>query len=139
MAHIVREFLKENGSLSCASLVGYDFKDPGGYQEFLESGIWREKCLVFVQFVIEKFYEMTAKGVNAMKGEKVTVYTKTGCPYCARAMADMNKNGVVFEEINVDTRPGAKETLMKLTEGKGIVPVTVTESGKITVGYNGGG
>lgn len=37
---------------------------------------------------------------------KVVMYTSTGCPYCARAEALLNKKGVSFEKHNVDTDPG---------------------------------
>jgi hypothetical protein len=31
---------------------------PGEYQRFLESGIWKDKCTKYVEFMIEKLYEL---------------------------------------------------------------------------------
>jgi hypothetical protein len=35
-----------------------DFSKPGEYQKFLESGIWKDKCEKYVEFMIEKLYEL---------------------------------------------------------------------------------
>jgi hypothetical protein len=35
-----------------------DFSKPGEYQKFLESGIWKDKCERYVEFMIEKLYEL---------------------------------------------------------------------------------
>ena len=34
---------------------------------------------------------------------KVEIYTKSWCPYCARAKADLDDKGVRYEEIDVTT------------------------------------
>ena len=58
---LVTNFEDKFGSIVCRDLVGVNFKEPGGYQRFLESGIWREKCEMYVAFVIEKLYAMDEK------------------------------------------------------------------------------
>lgn len=68
---------------------------------------------------------------------KVRVYTKVGCPHCAAAKDDFKKRGVVFEEIDVHTVPGAAEEAMKLAGGRKVVPVIV-EGGTVTLGFQGG-
>jgi len=40
---------------------------------------------------------------NADKPADVTVFTKKGCPYCAKAKALLNDNGIAFEEIQAST------------------------------------
>lgn len=67
----------------------------------------------------------------------VTIYTKTGCPYCAAAKKHYTDQGVSFTEINIYDQPDKKKTVLELTEGKAIVPVIV-ENGKVTVGFGGG-
>jgi glutaredoxin 3 len=67
----------------------------------------------------------------------VTIYTKTGCPYCAAALKHYAEQGVAFEEINVSDRPEEKKTVLKLTGGKRMVPVIV-EGGAVKVGFGGG-
>jgi glutaredoxin 3 len=66
----------------------------------------------------------------------VTVYTKSGCPYCKAAKESFEKQGVAFTEINVSNNPEKIAELEKLV-GVGIVPVIVDDS-KVTVGFNGG-
>jgi glutaredoxin len=68
---------------------------------------------------------------------EVTIYTKPGCPYCAKAKEHYKSIGVDFAEINVYEVPGAKDKAIKLA-GKALVPVIV-EGDKITVGFDGGG
>ena len=67
----------------------------------------------------------------------VTIYTKTGCPYCAAACKYLEERGTPFQEINVSLQPDKKEELIKVSGGRK-VPVIV-EGGKVTVGFNGGG
>ena len=35
-----------------------DFSKPDEYQKFLKSGIWKDKCGKYVEFMIEKLYEL---------------------------------------------------------------------------------
>ena len=37
-----------------------------------------------------------------MTAPKITVYTKTFCPYCNRAKALLTRKGVAFEEISAE-------------------------------------
>ena len=59
---LVRGFTGKFGTIICRDLVGLDFSQPGAYRQFLESGIWREKCDNYVQFAIEKLYELDERG-----------------------------------------------------------------------------
>ncbi|MFH2037745.1 MAG: Uxx-star family glutaredoxin-like (seleno)protein [Candidatus Zixiibacteriota bacterium] len=68
---------------------------------------------------------------------EVTIYTKEGCPYCAKAKEHYQSMGVKFKEIDVYDVPGAKEEAIKLAGGQAIVPVIV-EDGKVQAGFGGG-
>jgi hypothetical protein len=57
-AKIVTEFKRHFGGITCQGLIGLDFSKPGEYAKFLESGIWRDKCEKYVEFMIEKLYEL---------------------------------------------------------------------------------
>jgi glutaredoxin 3 len=46
---------------------------------------------------------------------KVTVYTKSNCPYCVRAKDLLSRKGVKFEEIYLDDRPEEYATLKQKT------------------------
>ncbi len=53
---LVTQFTAAFSGLTCRQLVGYDFSAPGAYQQFLESGLWKDKCLAYVQFAVERVY-----------------------------------------------------------------------------------
>jgi glutaredoxin 3 len=66
----------------------------------------------------------------------VTIYTKTGCPYCAAAMKHYTDSGIAFTEVNVSEQPAMKDKVLELTGGERVVPV-IDEGGKITKGFGG--
>ena len=55
---LVKSFTKKFGAISCRDLLGFDFSDDEARQRASESGIWKKKCDSYVQFVIEKLYEL---------------------------------------------------------------------------------
>lgn len=61
---LVGSFVDKFGTITCGDLLGLDFSRPGAYHAFLESGIWKDKCNKYVQFVIEKLYELDGKRVD---------------------------------------------------------------------------
>jgi hypothetical protein len=56
-AELVKSFNDSFGHISCEDLIGMDLTDPGQYQKFLVSEIWKEKCAKYVEFAVEKLYE----------------------------------------------------------------------------------
>lgn len=67
----------------------------------------------------------------------ITIYTKTGCPYCASAMKDFGEKGIEYTEINVTDQPEMKAKVLELTGGERIVPVIV-EGDNVKIGFGGG-
>jgi C_GCAxxG_C_C family probable redox protein len=134
---LVRSFTERFSTITCLDLVGTDFSNPGGYQQFLESGIWKDKCDNYVQFVIEKLYELDEKRKVATVPQKVVIYTTPGCPYCAAARQDLEERGVPYEEISIKDNSKAVEEVMRLSDGKGIVPILVSGE-EVKVGFGGG-
>ncbi|RLC01946.1 MAG: hypothetical protein DRH90_15030, partial [Deltaproteobacteria bacterium] len=57
-AKIVTEFNRHFGDITCQGLIGMDFSKPGEYQKFLESGIWKDKCEKYVEFMIDRLYDL---------------------------------------------------------------------------------
>ena len=55
---MVEGFKKRFGGMSCMGLIGIDFSEPGGYQKFQESGVWKDKCYKYIEYVVEKLYEL---------------------------------------------------------------------------------
>lgn len=68
---------------------------------------------------------------------EVTIYTKPGCPYCAKAKEHYASKGIDFKEIDVYDVPGAKEEAIKIAGGRKLVPIIV-EDGNVQVGFGGG-
>jgi glutaredoxin 3 len=53
---------------------------------------------------------------------RVEIYTKFGCPYCARAKALLSGKGVDYEEIDVGMEPGRRQEMMSRSNGRHTVP-----------------
>ncbi|GAC1336950.1 MAG: glutaredoxin 3 [Beijerinckiaceae bacterium] len=53
---------------------------------------------------------------------KVTIYTKSTCPYCHAAKDLLNKKGSAFEEISVDGDRAAQMKMAERTGGRWTVP-----------------
>lgn len=52
----------------------------------------------------------------------VELYTTPFCPYCHRAKALLKRKGVAFKEIDVTMVPGAREEMVKRSDGRRTVP-----------------
>ena len=70
--------------------------------------------------------------------EKVIIYTSPGCPYCAAAKEELARRGITYQEISTHNNPKAQAEVMRLTNGRGIVPVVV-DGNSVQVGYDGAG
>jgi glutaredoxin 3 len=56
-----------------------------------------------------------------MSAPKVTVYTKQNCPFCVRAKRLLEKKGVPYEEIDVESKDDLRVWLAETT-GQKTVP-----------------
>lgn len=52
----------------------------------------------------------------------VTIYTKPGCPYCARALGLLRDKGVQFDEIVASNDPEKKAEMVARAGGKATFP-----------------
>ena len=66
------------------------------------------------------------------------IYTHPDCAYSQAAKSDLQRDQVLFEEIDVTIVPGSIEKLEALTGGERITPVII-DGDKVTVGYGGVG
>ncbi len=55
----------------------------------------------------------------------VKMYTTTWCPDCRHAKRYLEARGIAYEEINIETAPGAAEFVMSVNAGKRKVPTFV--------------
>lgn len=68
---------------------------------------------------------------------RVTLYTKDGCPHCERQRELLRSGDDRVEEVNLTRSPQAMNELLKLTEGRSVVPVIVRGT-RIDVAPEGG-
>lgn len=52
----------------------------------------------------------------------VTIYTKPGCPYCARALGLLRQKGAQFTEIEAAYDPAKKAEMVQKAGGKSTFP-----------------
>lgn len=70
---------------------------------------------------------------------KVKIYTKPGCPYCAKAREFYTQQGTPFEDLNAQDNLVYRKEMLTLTAGDPTVPVIV-EDGKLKqIGWEGRG
>jgi glutaredoxin-like protein len=53
---------------------------------------------------------------------EVKVYTTTWCPDCRMAKNWLDRHGIAYKEVNVETTPGAAEFVMSVNNGRRKVP-----------------
>lgn len=70
---------------------------------------------------------------------EVIIYTKPGCPYCAKAREFYNAKGISFEDLNAQDDLDIRREMLSITDGDPTVPVIV-EDGKLKqIGWEGRG
>jgi glutaredoxin 3 len=53
---------------------------------------------------------------------RVEIYTKFGCPYCARAKSLLGGKGIEYEEYEINSVPGKREEMLGRANGRTTVP-----------------
>ncbi len=53
---------------------------------------------------------------------RVEIYTKFGCPYCARAKALLGQKGIEYEEYEINSLPGKRDEMLERSNGRHTVP-----------------
>jgi glutaredoxin 3 len=53
---------------------------------------------------------------------RVEIYTKFGCPYCARAKQLLEQKGVDYEEYEINSAPGKRDEMLGRANGRTTVP-----------------
>lgn len=59
-AELVKSFAEKFGDITCLGLLGVDLSDEAAAKKAIEAGLFK-KCDDYVQFVIEKLYELEEK------------------------------------------------------------------------------
>lgn len=66
---------------------------------------------------------------------RVEIYTKFGCPYCARAMRLLEEKGVDYEEYEINSVPGKRQEMLERAPGRTTVP-QIFINGRHVGGYD---
>lgn len=53
---------------------------------------------------------------------RVEIYTKFGCPYCARAKQLLDGKNVAYEEYEINSIPGKRDEMLERSGGRHTVP-----------------
>ena len=52
MMRLMDEFQAQHGATNCRDLTGIDFRDENQHRRFIESGLWRTRCMGQIETVI---------------------------------------------------------------------------------------
>ena len=66
----------------------------------------------------------------------VTVYSTVGCGYTDMLKAQLDQDGVEYEEVNLSLNPDRWPEVLPHTGGERISPVMI-DGDEVTVGFNG--
>lgn len=70
---------------------------------------------------------------------EVVIYTKPGCPYCAKAMDWYNAQGITFTEKNAQDNREYRQEMFSYSNGDPTVPVIVEDGIFKQSGWEGRG
>lgn len=57
------------------------------------------------------------------------MYTTSWCGYCRRLKSQLGREGIAFDEVDIETRPEAAEIVMRANGGNQTVPTLVFADG----------
>lgn len=69
----------------------------------------------------------------------VIIYTKPGCPYCAKAKTWYTEQGIAFDERNAQDNPVYRQEMFKHSNNDPTVPVIVVDGVYKQSGWEGRG
>lgn len=52
MVQVMDDFAREHDSVNCRDLIEMDLRARGGHVRFIESGIWRTRCMAQIEFAL---------------------------------------------------------------------------------------
>jgi mycoredoxin len=61
--------------------------------------------------------------------ETFTMYTTPWCGYCQRLKSQLGREGITFEEVNIEEHPDAAKIVEQVNDGNQTVPTLVFADG----------
>ena len=62
-------------------------------------------------------------------GVNLTMYTTPWCGYCRRLKAQLDREGIAYDEVNIETVPDAADYVMSVNGGNQTVPTVLFADG----------
>lgn len=59
----------------------------------------------------------------------MVVYTTSWCGYCHRLTGQLERAGIAFDQVDIQTTPGAADLVTRLNAGNATVPTVVFADG----------
>jgi mycoredoxin len=63
--------------------------------------------------------------------DRLTMYTTTWCGYCVRLKRGLERAGIDFDEVNIETDPAAEEFVLSVNGGQATVPTLRLANGDV--------
>lgn len=60
----------------------------------------------------------------------VTMYTTTWCGYCVRLKSQMQREGITYQEVNIEEDPQAADFVGSVNGGNHVVPTVLLADGR---------
>ncbi len=69
---------------------------------------------------------------------QITMYSTPWCGYCKRLKSQLTREGIVFDEVDIEQKPEAADYVMSVNNGNQTVPtvIVLAPGGKQTVMTN---
>ena len=61
---------------------------------------------------------------------RLTMYTTTWCGYCVRLKRALEREGIEFDEVDIERDPAAADYVMSVNGGNATVPTVVLPDGR---------
>lgn len=58
-----------------------------------------------------------------------TMYSTPWCGYCRRLKGSLNREGITFDEVDIETDPAAAKLVMRVNGGNATVPTLIFSDG----------
>ncbi|MER7505465.1 glutaredoxin domain-containing protein [Nonomuraea pusilla] len=63
----------------------------------------------------------------------ITVYSAPWCGHCQRLKGQLTREGIAYDEVDVDQTPGATDLIAELNGGSWLIPTVVLPDGSALV------
>lgn len=61
--------------------------------------------------------------------DTITIFSTTWCGYCVRLKQQLDREGISYDEVNIEQEPGAADLVTQINGGDQIVPTVLFADG----------